>query len=467
MISGLAEASGAALPDPASAAIKLDARAYDRALSCVRCGLCLPACPTYTQNGMEADSPRGRIILMKGLADGRIGPSQSVLHHLDLCLDCRACEAVCPSGVVYHELIEETRQHLQAKRRRGPVDRLVRVWTMHVLAFPRRLKCTLLPVRLLQKMHLWNLLCRVPLPGAQLDKMRRMMPPRGPLWERRLGETSPAKPPPPPVGLTPAPAGQRLRNAPPMQVGFFAGCVSSVLEQEVNRQAIALLCHAGCEVVAPRGQGCCGAIHYHAGRPGRARRLARANMDAFLPEASDPSAWARLPYIVTGVAGCGAMLKEYGYLFRDDPQQAERAGEFARRVRDVHQLLVRLPLPRPQGKIKLRATYHDACHLAHAQGVADAPRQLLAMIPGLELVALPESDMCCGAAGTYNLQEPQMARELAERKLRHIQETGATVCIMANIGCALQLGSEARRLGVKIEIMHPITLLYRSMFPEA
>jgi glycolate oxidase iron-sulfur subunit len=430
--------------------VALDGRTYDRALSCVHCGLCLPVCPTYAQNGMEADSPRGRIILMKGLADGRIGACDSVLRHLDLCLDCRACEAICPSGVVYHELIEESRQHLAPQRRRGWEGRLVRGWNLHVLAFPRRLKWALLPVRLLQKVRVWDLIARVPLPWPQLDKMRRMVPPRGPVWERNLAESYPA---------------ERREGAAPISVGFFAGCVSSVLEQEVNRQAIALLRHAGCEVVAPRGQGCCGAIHYHAGDAEHARRLAGVNLDAFLRDGADPVAGPQLQYIVTGVAGCGAMLKDYGHLFRDDPVHAERATAFAGRVRDIHQLLVELPLPRPQGRLEIRATYHDACHLAHAQGVTDAPRRLLALIPGLELIPLPESDMCCGAAGTYNLEQPAMARQLAERKVRHIQETGATVCIMANIGCALQVRSEARRLGVPIEVVHPITLLYRAMFP--
>ena len=453
VVSGLGLGAGPSLRGKLPRVIGLDPRTYDRALSCVRCGLCLPACPTYTQDGLEADSPRGRIALMKGLADGRIDASHVVLRHLDLCLDCRACETACPSGVIYHELIEETRERLFPQRRPGKVDRLIRAFNLHVLAFPQRLKWALLPVRVLQKLGLWGLLCRVKLSSPKLDKMRRMLPRHGPLWERRLEEAYPPQRPEGPRNLA---------------VGYFAGCVSSVLEQEVNRQAIALLCRTGCQVIVPRAQGCCGAIHYHAGGAEQARVLARANLDAFLPVGAGSAATPPPRYIVTGVAGCGAMLKDYAHLLRDDPEQAARAASFVHRVRDISQALVELRLPRPEHRLEIKATYHDACHLAHAQGVTDAPRQLLAMIPGLELIPLPESDMCCGAAGTYNLQEPEMARELALRKLRQIQATGAQVVIAANIGCAMQIRSEAQRLGVDLEVVHPVTLLYRAVFgPDA
>ncbi len=430
----------------ARAVLKLDAPTYDRALDCVHCGLCLPSCPTYAINGLEADSPRGRIYFMKGLADGRIAASAAVTRHLDLCLDCRACETACPSGVVYHELIEETRARLAAQRKLSLTDRLVDTLSFRVFPYPGRLRLALLGPRLLQKLKLWGWVMRMPLAG-KLGKLRDMLPADGPVWEGRLQTFYPAR----------APDGQRRAR-----VAFFAGCIGSVLFQDVNRQAIALLQRAGCDVLVPPAQGCCGAIHHHSGRPQEAMGLARRNLAAFLGEAAaDPPSAADLPdFIVTAIAGCGAMLREYDHLL---PSVAA-AQVFARRVRDISEVLAELGLPAPQRSLALTATYHDACHLAHAQRVTEAPRSLLAGIPGLKLVPLPEADLCCGAAGTYNLSQPEMARDLGMRKIRMIQETGASVCITGNVGCAMQIQSEARRLGVALRVVHPVTLLHEAHF---
>lgn len=421
-----------------TAALPLDPRTYQRALECVHCGFCLPACPTYTTNQLEADSPRGRIHFMKAMADGRIGPVDSVIKHLDLCLDCRACETACPSGVSYHELIEETREKIAPQRRRTIIDRIIGSVFFHVFPHPTRLKLAVLPVRLLQRIRLWKPLRALTshvLPGP-LQKMQQMMPDQGALWESVLLERYPAGGPP------------------TRSIGFFSGCVGSVMYQPTNRRAIELLCHLGCDVHVPRAQGCCGAIHHHGARPDDARAMARRNVEAF----------DTVDTVVTDIAGCGAMLREYDHLLRDDPEWADRAGQFAAKVRDISEVLIELDLPTPPHTVARHVTYHDACHLAHAQGVTDPPRQLLARIPGLKVTPLAESDMCCGAAGTYNLSQPDMARTLGRRKIEHIQRTGCDICVTGNVGCAMQIQSESQRLGTPINVVHPVDLLHEAYF---
>jgi glycolate oxidase iron-sulfur subunit len=243
-------------------------------------------------------------------------------------------------------------------------------------------------------------------------------------------------------------------------IGFFAGCVGGVMFGRENRMAVELLAACGAEVVAPRAQNCCGAIHHHNGAHAPAADLARKNIDAFLPEGR-PDA---VDFIATNIAGCGAMLREYDFLLRDDPEYRDRAIEFSKRVRDISEVLMELGLPEMQYPIEETVTYHDACHLAHAQKVVTQPRQLLAAIPGLKLVALPESDMCCGAAGTYNLQHPEMASSLATRKLNYIAATGATTCATGNVGCAMHIASEAAAKKRTVRIVHPVELLHYAVF---
>ncbi len=427
-----------------SAALRLDPRTYDRALACVHCGLCLPACPTYTQNGHEADSPRGRIQLMRGLADGAIQPSESVKNHLDLCLDCRACETACPSGVVYHELIEETRNVFAQQERPSLKGRILRWVFFHIFTHPTRLKLAILPARLMQKIGLYGLLRRgglFSLLPDEFKKMEQMLPPTGRLWPRRLPEDSPAA----------KPGGPRI--------AFFSGCIGSVMFERVNRQAVELLNAGGATVWAPARQVCCGAIHHHSGDHPTAADLARKNIDLFMP-ASGPT----VDKIVTNIAGCGAMLREYDVLLRDDPAYKDRARQFVEKVRDISEALVELPLPPMKHAIDLMVTYHDACHLAHAQKVTAPPRALLMRIPGLRLIPLPESDICCGAAGTYNLTQPAMSSDLAERKLKNITATGCRVCVTGNVGCAMQIQSEADARGIDLNVVHPVELLHRSAF---
>lgn len=439
--------------------LSLDPRTRARGLSCVHCGLCLPACPTYTTTHHEADSPRGRIQLMLGLSDGSIPLGESVTRHLDLCLDCRACETACPSGVVYHELIEETRARLDALRRHGLRDRLLRQLFFRVFTHPTRLKLALLPARLLQKARLYPLLRRsglFRLLPEPLQQMERLLPDDGPLWPRAMPERPARSAVDDVLRAMGAPPASRAR-AP--RVGFFGGCVGSVLFDDVNRHSVDLLSAAGAEVVCPPAQRCCGAIHHHNADHHSATELARQNIDAFLPARGEP-----VDRIVTTIAGCGAMLREYDVLLRDDPAYRDRARDFVARVRDISELLLELDLPAPRHPIELTATYHDACHLAHAQRVTDPPRQLLARIPGLKLVPLAESDLCCGAAGTYNLTQPAMAAQLAERKLRNIDDTAAGLCVTGNVGCAMHLSGAARASGRALRVVHPVSLLHLAVF---
>ena len=424
-----------------SSQLKLDPRTYDRSLDCVHCGLCLPACPPYTQNGLEADSPRGRIILMRGLADGRIDPSETVVKHLDLCLDCRACETACPSGVVYHEIVEESREKLVHLRPKSLVDKMLGLVFYHVFPYPLRLKIVMLPARISQKIGLWQLFRRSPLTKflpPQLDKMQQMLPEKGPLWESKLAKRYPAN----------APDGKKRAT-----VGFFAGCVGNVLYQDVNRDSIALLQHAGCDVIVPNSQTCCAAIHYHGGKTKTATKMAVTNINAFL------DATENVDYIVNNIAGCGAMLHDYPHLLRDNEKHLGRAKQFKEKLRDISEILLDLEMTEPEYPVNETITYHDACHLAHAQGVKDPPRELLNRVQGLTVKPLPEADICCGAAGTYNLSQPKMAVDLAERKINNIKSTGATICAMGNVGCAMQIQSEADRMGVDIKVVHPVNIL--------
>ncbi len=446
VVSGLGEGSRHRRDD---APLPLDGRTYSRALDCVHCGLCLPTCPTYVDDGLEADSPRGRINLIRGLAEGRIEPTDSVRQHLDLCLDCRACETACPSGVIYHELIEEARQTLPPRMPGGVDGRLLRLFLNHVLPHPLRLRAALLPARLVQKLGLWRWLTHPALlerlPGA-LGRLARTLPTDGGSpWPHRL-----------------RPGLHRRRiprwKPPVMRVGFFTGCVDSVMFDDVQRQAVGLLRAAGCDVWVVPEQSCCGAIAHHGGHRGHARALAQANIHAFAAIDAAP-----VDVIVTTAAGCGAMMREYDHLFRDSAS-ADEARDFAGRVRDITEVLASLALPRARHRVDGPIVYHDACHHQHAQRITDAPRRLLAQVPGARVVLLAEPELCCGAAGSYSLLQPDMAARLAHRKLACIRASGARLCATANPGCAMQIATTAAAEGVDLEVRHPVSLLYEAVF---
>lgn len=449
---------------PAPPAVRLDPHAYARGLACVHCGLCLPTCPTYTETLHEGDSPRGRIQLMLGLHDQQIELTPVVKQHLDLCLDCRACETACPSGVVYHELIEDFRIRTAGgdALRLSAQDRLMRWVFFNLFTRPDRLKWALLPARLMQKIGLYGLLRRLGvfrLLPVRWRKMEQMLPANGSLWPVELPEVLRAQ-----VRYdADAEPGRPREQKAKRRVGFFAGCVGSVMFDQVNRKAVELLAASGCDVIAPREQTCCGAIHHHNGQLAAAQAMARRNIDAMLPAGREAD---HVELIATNIAGCGAMLREYDLLLRDDPNYADRARDFASRVRDISQVLAEVGLPEMKHPVKRTVTYHDACHLAHAQRVTAEPRRLLASVPGLTIRPLPESDMCCGAAGTYNLTQPEMAMRLAERKLGHIASTGATTCVTGNVGCAMHIQGEARARGQALTVMHPVEIWHAAVFGE-
>ena len=454
VIPGLGESSAGDRPRTTSLPqLKLDDHTYDRALACVHCGLCLPACPTYTTNGLEGDSPRGRIQIMKDLADGRIDATAPVLEHLDLCLDCRACETACPSGVVYHELIETTRAQLKPQRRQSLNDRMLDLMFNHIFTRPTRLKFALLPARLLQRVGLWNLLANgAPsrLMPASIRKMNRMLPKQGKLWPANLRSHYPAT------------RNRTSQGKPKATVAMFPGCVGSVMYQHVNRKTVELLQLFGCDVVVPKAMTCCGAIPHHAGDEEAARKFIRQNIDAIFPtrEGDTP----KIDFIVNNIAGCGAGLKDAGHIMRDDAQYADRAAYFSSRVRDITELLVELDPDKPDRAMDRTVAYHHACHLAHAQKVTDPPMTVLSWIPGLKVAPLQESDMCCGAAGTYNLSEPEMATQLGQRKVEHLRAAGVSICVTGNVGCAMQIASEAEAAGLTLELLHPVELLHEAYF---
>jgi glycolate oxidase iron-sulfur subunit len=402
----------------------------DRLRECVHCGLCLSACPTYLELGTEMDSPRGRIHLIRSLEDGTLGLDADVVHHLDLCLGCRACESACPSGVRYGEIIEEARAYVEQHAERPWRERLRRRAVLATFPFPRRMRAVLGLAQLARTLGLWPLVRRF-VDGADLLPAERAAGPQGAFHSARDGE--------------------RLR------VGLIAGCIGGELFGGVNAAAVRVLTRNGVAVVVPPGQGCCGALHLHSGDPQTARALARRNIDAFPSE---------LDAVVVTAAGCGSTLKEYGALLAGDPAYAARAQRFAARVRDVTEMVDALDVPVPGGRPRpLRVAYHDACHLAHAQGVRSAPRQMLARIPGVELVELVESDVCCGSAGSYNLTQPAMARRLRERKIDHIVASGAECVAAANPGCVLQIRAGLAARGLNVRVVHPIELLDDSSAP--
>lgn len=415
---------------------------YDKFLDCVHCGLCTSACPTYVETGNENDGPRGRIYLMRSVADGRLELTSSVRRHLELCLDCRACETACPSGVQYGRLIEPFRIEMEHHLREGQAaktsDWFHRLVLFGILPYPKRTRIALAPARALQWLRLDRLLERLGVLNvlpARLRSLHRLLPPR-----RRRQSVLPE--------LFPAHGNRRAR------VALLTGCVADVLFRHTHWATARVLQANGCDVVVPRDQVCCGAIQYHSGAEAPAREWAAKNCRLVNPDDFDA--------IITNVAGCGAMLKDYGELFGAGDADDQGFRRFADKVRDVSEFLVELGPVAPQVEVPLRATYHDACHLAHAQQIRDQPRQLLKMVPGLELVPLAESELCCGAAGTYNLTEPEMAGRLARRKLDNILATGADAVLCANAGCLLQIDRALRDVRSPVWVAHPVEVLDRS-----
>ena len=390
--------------------------------------------------GEEMDSPRGRIYLMKSGVEGRVGMTPRFVGHFDACLGCMACVTACPSGVQYGPLIEDTRAQIERRFPRSLGERLFRKAIFMLVPYPRRMRLALLPAVLYRRVQ--PLLVRSGLLDLLPHRLRALAKLAPPVSLHSLTSKIPTR--------TPATGERRLT------VGLLTGCVQRLVFSHVNEATMRVLAAEGCEVLAPAAQGCCGALSLHAGRPEEARVFAQQTIAAFES--------AGVERVVVNAAGCGSSMKEYDRLLADDPQWAERARAFTARVRDVNELLAELGPPRaPRRRMDLRVAYHDACHLAHAQGIRAQPRELLRQIPGVELVTFAEGELCCGSAGIYNLLEPEPARQLGKRKLQNITDAKPDVIATANPGCTLQLLSVAAEEGKSVRVVHPIELIDESM----
>jgi glycolate oxidase iron-sulfur subunit len=409
---------------------------------CVHCGFCLPTCPTYLLWGEEMDSPRGRIQLMKMASRGEIGMTEKVARHFDQCLGCMACVTACPSGVQYDKLNEATRPQVERHYHRGLADRIFRSAIFKLFPYPERLRALLPLLAVYERTGMARL---VDSPAG-----RRLVP-------RRLRGMAAVVPP-----LRPAESGHSTRipfipaeGTPRRRAGVLLGCVQRVFFDAVNAATIRVLTAEGCDVVVPQMQGCCGALSFHAGREEEGLAFARRLIDSFQR--------AEVDTVVVNVAGCGSTLKQYGYLLRDDPEYAEKARTFSAMVRDVSELLAELEPVAPRRPIAARIAYHDACHLSHGQGIRKQPRSVLGAIPDLEVVDIPEGEICCGSAGVYNLLEPEAASELGARKARNILGTHPDALVAANPGCLLQISAALRAEGQTLPTFHPIELVDASI----
>jgi len=414
---------------------KLGPRQFDLD-RCVHCGLCLNACPTYRELGLEMDSPRGRVYQMVQVAEG--APiTQSYMQHIDLCLACRGCESACPSGVQYGRMVEDARAEIESRTHRGPVARAVRRFVfMRLLQSRAALSVagTLLYIyeitglkALVHALGVMHLLGRL----GDLESLTPSADP--PFFFSQIGRTF-------------APQGERKHR-----VAFMAGCIANVSFARLNEATIRVLQRNDCEVVVPADQGCCGALHLHSGLRGEARKLACRNIDAVLGGGFDA--------IITNAAGCGSTLKEYGELLDDDPEYSAKAKQFSGLMRDITEFLASIELNRNMRPVNATVTYQDSCHLAHGQKIRSAPRQLLAAIPGIRFQEMRGADICCGSAGIYNVVQNQMSMQILAHKMENVNASGADIIATANPGCMLQLEAGVRLHGKKQRVLHVVELL--------
>lgn len=404
---------------------------------CVHCGFCLNACPTYLETGLEMESPRGRLALMKGVAEGRLAMTPAVVSHWDLCLQCRACEVACPSGVPYGRLMEATRSEVEAQYKRPVKERIGRkIGYSNVLTSPTRLRWVGRAAKLYRKSGAQSLARKSGLLGilpGDSEYLDESLPEMSDNFFIADGRVIPAK-------------GERRAR-----VALLAGCVMTLTHAPALEAAVRVLSHNGVEVRISAGQGCCGALNAHAGELDSARKMARQNIDSFLTAMPDA--------VIVASAGCGSTMKEYGELLHADPAYVEKAEHVASLTRDIHEFLVELGLRKPEASLDYTVTYQDACHLANAQRITTAPRQVLDSIPGLKRVELPEGTVCCGSAGTYSITEKEMSRRLGDRKAANIRTTEAQFVATGNPGCALQMRSALERAGSGTTVKYVVELL--------
>lgn len=416
----------------------------------MHCGLCLPTCPTYDATKIERNSPRGRIALMRAIADGQLEASKAFGEEMYFCLGCLACQTACPAGVKYAELFEHARAESELSGTlQSPKRNLIRALTLKWLFMDlRRLRLIARIIREYQRLGLQSLIRSsgfLKLLPKRLRELEAMTPEIQPQFSAELI-----------APVTPAVGAKKFR------VAMLTGCAQDPIFSNVNRDTVRVLAYYGCEVATPMSQSCCGSLHAHNGEWELAQRLARRNIDEFPPDQFDA--------IITNAGGCGSHLKHFAKLLADDPEYKDRAILWDKKVKDIHEWLVEIGMPEQAGRSALPAngkptvvTYHESCHLCHGQKITSQPRELLRRLTGLKFVELAESSWCCGSAGIYNLTQPQMADQLLERKIKHIRATGAQVVATANPGCLLQIINGAKRAGLDLRIVHPITLLAESL----
>lgn len=431
---------------------------YSVVQQCMHCGLCLPSCPTYDATKIERHSPRGRISLMRAIADGELEATKSFGDEMSYCLGCLACMTACPAGVNYAELFEHARAEVeQSGALKSPGRNLIRAFALRWLFLDlNRLQLAGRALRLYQQLGLQTVLRRsgiLKLLPKRLRELEAITPEIEPHFSADLI-----------APITPAAGPKRFR------VALLTGCAQDLIFSGVNRDTAEVLAQNGCEVITPPEQSCCGSIFAHNGEWKDAQELARRNIDQFPPEQFDA--------IITNAGGCGSHLKHFSKLLKDDAAYAERAKLWDCKVKDIHEWLVEttFQVPNREGQFvpedhmsaagtralkpgTFPVTYHESCHLCHGQKITSQPREVLRAIPGLQLVDLPESNWCCGSAGVYNLVQPEMAGQLLERKIEHIRSTGAEVVATANPGCLLQLINGARQKGLNLRVIHPVSLL--------
>jgi glycolate oxidase iron-sulfur subunit len=417
-----------------------DIPAYNDYAHCVHCGLCLNHCPTYKLWGLEADSPRGRIRQIVLVDQGRLPLGDSFVKHIDQCLDCRACETACPSGVQYGKLVEAARSQIEQNYRRPFLSRIMRdIVFRQLLPYPRRIAMVARLLYVYQRSGLQAVargsgILRL----LGLAERERLLPAIDrEFFFTNLGRTYPAVGP------------RRAR------VALFAGCIAQVSFSKLHEATIRVLTTNGCEVVVPAGQTCCGALAAHAGVRDAARELARTNLDIFLADNFDA--------VITNAAGCGSTLKEYEHLFAPDSPEHSKSIAFQKKMRDATEFLDHLGMNAPLNAMPLRITYQDSCHLLHGQKIREAPRNLLRSIPGVELVEMAMADYCCGSAGSYNVTETQTSLELLAEKMKHARATGAPMIVTANPGCLLQMRAGAQIHSTGQEVVHVMELLDRAI----
>jgi glycolate oxidase iron-sulfur subunit len=420
---------------------------YSIVQQCMHCGLCLPTCPTYDITKLERNSPRGRIALMRAIADGRLEPTRSFAEEMYFCLGCLACMTACPAGVNYAELFEHARAEAeQSKVLDQPVRRGIRAFTLRWLFMDlRRLHWLGYLLRLYQQLGIQALVRRsglLKLLPERLRELEAMTPDVRECFSQDLIDP-----------ITPSKGQRKFR------VAMLTGCAQDLIFSDVNRDTVEVLVRNHCEVVTPPEQSCCGSLHAHNGEWELAQELARRQIDQFPPEKFDA--------IITNAAGCGSHLKHYTKLLESDPSYFRRAQLWDSKVKDIHEWLVEIGFEAPASVAApvRKVTYHEACHLVHGQRITAQPRQIVRSIPNVQLVELPESTWCCGSAGIYNLIQPETAGDLLDRKVRHIRSTGADIVATGNPGCLLQVLSGLRRSGSNVKVVHPISLLaeaYRS-----